>query len=85
MTIVGSWGYYMQGADNQRELEADGKALFEHLNCPVHYPAFGKRLFECRCGIIFPRFVVQGAVESGDWSLILKQHTEGYKPTDIGY
>lgn len=85
MTVVGSWGYYMQGNDNQRQLEAAGLALSKAINCPVHYPAFGKRLFECKCGVVFPRFVVEGAMEVNDWTAVVKQHQEGYKPTDIAY
>lgn len=85
MTNIGSWGYYMQGNDNQRQLEACGAELAKHINCSCHYPAYGKRLFECHCGVVFPRFAVEGALNSGDWSLIDKQHAEGYKPVDIGY
>lgn len=75
----------MQGGDNQEKLEREGSELNKHLSCPVHYPAFDKRLFECKCGVIFPRFVVEHAVESGDWEAILKLHKEGYRPTDVAY
>lgn len=85
LSVVGSWGYYQQGNGHQQELDRWGSTLSTKLGCPVHYPAYGKRLFECRCGVTFPVFVVQGALESGDWSAVLKQHKEGYKPTEKGY
>ena len=43
------------------EVERLGKKLNLAIGCPVHYPAFGKRLFECKCGVIFPLFVVEGS------------------------
>lgn len=30
------------------------------LHCPVRYPAHNKNIFECKCGILFPVFVVKG-------------------------
>lgn len=53
------WGYFMQGNENQEELERLGIKLNSAIDCPIHYPAFGKRLFECWCGVIFPLFVVE--------------------------
>ena len=82
---IGSWGYYMQGNWGNRELETAGSTLSVRLDCPVHYPAFGKRLFECRCGVLFPRFVVDAALRTGDWSVVLKEHAEGYRPDDVVY
>ena len=76
------WGYYQQGADQMQEIEELGRALNLKLGCPAHYPAFGKRLFECKCGVLFPVFTVKAAVDTGDWSMILKQHVEGYRPED---
>jgi len=63
---VGSWGYYMQGNGHQREVDICGSQLSERLSCSVHYPAYGKRLFECRCGVLFPAYVVQAAVEEAE-------------------
>jgi hypothetical protein len=82
---VGSWGYYMQGNGRQEELEQAGSQLSLVLNCPVHYPAYGKRVFECKCGVTFPRFAVEGALQGNDWSLIIKQHVEGYRPEDVAF
>jgi hypothetical protein len=85
MSIVGSWGYYLQGNGAQHEIDRAGSELSIHLDCPVHYPAYGKRLDECRCGVTFPVFAVDGALASGDWTLIDKQHKEGYRPDTIAY
>jgi len=74
---VGSWGYYMQGNGHQREVDICGSQLSERLSCSVHYPAYGKRLFECRCGVLFPAYVVQAAVDTGDWEAVLKLHEDG--------
>ena len=79
---VGSWGYYMQGNNNQQRLEHTGAELSSVLGCPVHYPAFNKHVFECKCGVLFPMFVVEAALDSGDWSAIQNHHKEGYRPTE---
>ena len=71
---TGSWGYYQQGQEQQEQIELLGNALNLHMHCPIHYPAWGKRLFECKCGVLFPLFVVQAAVDSGDWSAVDKKH-----------
>ena len=70
----GSWGYFLQGQGEQ-EIDSAGSALSQHLSCKCcHYPAFNKRLFECKCGVIFPVWMVQAAIESNDWSLIDEKH-----------
>lgn len=79
MTRVGSWGYYMQSTGHQQEIELCGSQLSVQLDCPVHYPAYGKRLYECYCGVLFPAYVVQAAVESGDWGDVVKLHENGDK------
>ena len=79
---IGSWGYYMQGNENQQSLHRAGAELSKVIGCPVHYPAFNKHMFECRCGVLFPVFVVDAAAESGDWSAVQTQHSEGYRPTE---
>lgn len=60
----------MQGNENQEELERLGVKLNLAIECPIHYPAFGKRLFECKCGVVFPLFIVDG------WSVedLIKLH-----------
>jgi len=63
-----NWGYYQQG-NGIGEL---GGRLSIEIGCAVHYPAFGKRLFECKCGVIFPVYLVDG----GNWELIKRKHIE---------
>jgi len=77
--LTGSWGYYMQGVD-QEELGEAGAELSRRIHCAVHYPAFGKRLFECKCGVVFPVFLVEGAILTGDWSSVISHHTDGFRP-----
>ena len=67
-------GYFLQGNDQMEEVDELGKQLSIVIGCPVHYPAYGKRLFECECGIIYPLYVVSG----GDWETIKQKHTGGY-------
>lgn len=66
------WGYYIQGSDQLQEIDELGSELSVRIHCPVHYPAFGKNLFECRCGVIFPVYLVKGK----DWKLINRKHEE---------
>ena len=70
-----SWGYYMQGSDQQVEIEELGSKLSLAIHCAVHYPAFGKNLFECGCGVIFPLFLLKGQ----DWAMVIKKHEEESK------
>jgi len=71
--VDGSWGIYVQSGDYQ-EITGLGSRLSVVLNCPCHYPAWNKKLFECRCNITFPYFMVKAAYDSGDWSNILEVH-----------
>lgn len=73
----GSWGAYMQSG-NLGELELLGSRLNLEISCPVHYPAYGKNLFECRCGVIFPLYILR----QGDWDKIRELHQKG--PIDNG-
>ena len=66
------WGYYSQGSPEILKIDELGKKLSVEIRCPVHYPAFGKRLFECKCGMIFPAYVVDG----GNWEMIKKKHKD---------
>ena len=72
MKCVMVWGYYSQGSPEILKIDELGKKLSVEIECPVHYPAFGKRLFECKCGVIFPAYVVDG----GNWEAIKKKHRE---------
>lgn len=66
------WGHYIQGSDQQMEVDELGSKLSVVLDCPVHFPAWGKNMFECKCGVIFPLYLVKG----GDWDVIKKRHNE---------
>ena len=66
------WGSYIQGSDQLQEIDELGTELSLALHCPVHYPAFGKKLFECMCGVIFPAYLVRGK----NWELIRQKHVE---------
>jgi len=68
---VAVWGAYIQQGYTQ-EIDYLGAKLSIEIHCPVHYPAYNKNLFECRCGVIFPLYVVKGE----DWELIRKKHVE---------
>ena len=70
--MVTGWGYYQQSGEQWLEIDKLGSQLSVEIDCPVHYPAFGKSLFECRCGVIFPAYLVAG----GNWELIRKRHIE---------
>lgn len=53
------WGYTMQGNAEWEEIDQLGIYLNLTIDCAIHYPAFGKRLFECKHGVIFPVYVVK--------------------------
>jgi len=55
------WGFYEQGSDQMLEVMELGEKLNIAIECPVHFPAFGKNLYECQCNIIFPTYVVKGS------------------------
>ena len=81
-TMPTGWGYYLQGSDQQIEEYELGSKLSEVLHCPVHYPAWAKPLYECKCGVLFPKFAVTIANRTGDWSNIHIQHLHGFRPSD---
>jgi len=54
------------------EIDELGTELSLQIGCPVHFPAFGKNLFECRCGVIFPVYLVKAK----NWELIRRKHIE---------
>jgi len=68
--LTTGWGYYLQGTQRQMEVDELGSRLSIVLHCPVHFPAFGKNLFECKCGVIFPLYLVKG----GDWNTMKEKH-----------
>lgn len=65
------WGAYSQPGFDE-EIDSLGSQLSIELSCPVHYPAYNKNLFECKCGVIFPLYLVKG----GNWKLIRQKHIE---------
>ena len=75
--VQGSWGAYVQGGENLQRLDLMGSELSVRLDCPVHYPAFNKRLFECKCGKTFPVFMVDAAMQTEDWSQVEHIHENG--------
>ena len=69
---MGEWGFYIQGSDQMIEMDELGSQLSMIIHCPVHHPAFGKKLFECGCGVIFPAYLVKDR----NWELIRRKHQE---------
>jgi len=66
-----AWGAYQQPGLSE-EIDSLGSELSVVIGCPVHYPAYNKNLFECRCGVIFPLYVVKGR----NWQVIKQKHIE---------
>lgn len=75
------WGFFMQGSDQMQEVMELGEKLSLAIGCTVHYPAFGKNLFECKCGVIFPVYFVR----SKNWDLVKKRHEEEKRLIFKGY
>ena len=55
-----------------RELEQAGAQLSIEVNCPIHYPAFNKNLFECKHGVVFPVWIPFG----GNWDIARTKHED---------
>lgn len=72
------WGFFQQGSDQTQEVMGLGAQLSARIHCPVHYPAFNKRAFECKCSVTFPLYMVQ----SRDWANINEHHKKGYRPKE---
>ena len=68
-----TWGAYMRD-NNFEKIDIAGAALSNHISCAVHYPAYDKRLFECKCGIIFPVWAVEAAIMTDKWEDIDNLH-----------
>jgi len=60
-----------------QEIMELGALLERVIDCPVHYPAFGKNLFECMCNRVFPVYLVRGAQAINDLDRLVKFHKEG--------
>lgn len=74
------WGFFMQGSDQQIEIDELGRDLSLAIHCPVHYPAYNKNLFECECGVIFPVYVLKGHT----WEWIRNFHEQEKKIAHVG-
>lgn len=68
------WGAYVQGG-NLEEIDKLGRQLSIEIDCPVHFPAYDKNLFECKCMIVFRFDQVKYAVTSGNWSIVKEIHS----------
>ena len=66
-----TWGAYIQTGITE-EIDGLGSQLSLEIGCAVHYPAYNKNLFECKCGVIFPLYVVRWK----NWELIRRKHIE---------
>lgn len=58
--MTAGWGFFQQGNEQVQRIMMLGEKLNLAINCTVHYPAFGKNLFECKCNKTFPVYVVEG-------------------------
>lgn len=56
-----------------------GSDLSAILHCPVRFCSYqyDKPLFECKCGLTFLKFAVEGCQSSGDWGMIIQRHKGG--------
>lgn len=54
------WGFFQQGADQQLEVHELGLRLNKVLDCSIHWPAWGKNLYECKHGVTFMPFMIKG-------------------------
>jgi len=66
-----TWGAYIQPGLDEK-IDQIGSKLSVVINCPVHYPAYGKRMYECKCGVIFPVYMLTG----DNWNVIIKKHND---------
>jgi len=67
-----TWGAYVQQG-NLQEIEMLGSQLSKEISCPVHYPAWNKNMFECKCNITFPYYIVKAK----DWDRVREIHKNG--------
>lgn len=64
--------------DNQGQLDRLGAELSMHIKCTVVLDSrVAKPMFTCYCGITFPLFAVQGAVQYNKWDSIMLRHKKG--------
>ena len=65
------WGIYVQNG-NFEKVDRLGSQLSLAIGCPVHYPAYNKPIFECKHGVTFPLFSLEGE----NWEVIVQRHKE---------
>ena len=60
------------------KVDSLGKDLSAILFCPVRFCAYhyDKPVWECKHLVVFPKFAVQAAQDSGDWSQVMQHHRE---------
>lgn len=59
------------GANNTIEL---GRQLSLIIHCPVRLVSWAKPQYECWCGVVFPKFVVEGCIKSGNVQPLIDRH-----------
>ena len=59
---------------HQQGMKVDelGKKLSLAIHCPIHFPAHEKNIFECKCGVTFPLFLVK----QNNWEEVKKRHNQ---------
>ena len=69
-----NWETHVQ-SNKLQEIDQLGLELNLAIDCTVHFPAYGKNLFECKCGVVFPLYLVKGQ----NWEAIADKHIEERK------
>lgn len=70
-----TWERYNAQPGLSEEIDYLGAKLSVEIGCAVRFPAYNKNLFECKCGVIFPLYVVKGQ----NWDLVRQKHEEERK------
>ncbi len=73
-----SWDTYTQSVKLE-EVDQLGSELSLVIHCPVHFPAYNKNLFECKCGVVFPLYLVK----TRNWDGITKKHEDERKLIEV--
>ncbi len=72
------WGAYIQSGKLQ-EVDQLGSELSLVIHCAVHYPAYNKNLFERKCGVVFPLYLVK----TKNWEVIIQKHDKERKLSKV--
>ncbi len=73
-----SWGTYTQSVKLE-EVDQLGSELSLVIHCPVHFPVYNKNLFEFKCGVVFPLYLVK----TRNWDGITKKHEDERKLIEV--